>query len=93
MIIETNYCQRQLLTPEQLREEYEKLSKDQLIEMLIANNAMIGIVETQQICHLHNFYPLPSTTIGINRWQCSKCGVIMEGNEYFSTTYNSYKPV
>lgn len=39
-----NYCQITLMTEEELRECYSKLTKKELIEMLIQNNKVIEIL-------------------------------------------------
>ena len=38
-----------LLTAEQLRKEYQKLSKKQLIEMLIENNKLLDLINKKAL--------------------------------------------
>jgi len=99
--IQINYSQVIPLTKEELRETYSKLSKEELIEMLIANNSFWGFVKPQVFvspativppCQ-HQWMPLPSLTTGINRYQCFKCGAVMQSSVEDCISTNSYQRI
>lgn len=100
--MDNNYCQVVAMTDEEKRVMYSKFSKAELIKMLIEANKFIEVLSKNQMsqfsftdaiqkdakCILHNWLPVPSPTIGVNRYRCFKCGEIKEssGSDCFTTT-------
>lgn len=95
---ENNFNQVVPMTKEELREVYNKLTKEELIEMLMANNSAWGFVKPEVFispttpipdCD-HQWQPLPSPTTGVHRYQCLRCGRVRESSagDCFST--NAY---
>lgn len=87
------------MTKEELRDIYNKLSKEELVEMLIANNSMWGFVKPEVFitpttpfpdCD-HQWQPLPSITTGVHRYQCFRCGRVIESMAGDCITTNSFQ--
>jgi len=79
----SNYHQVVPMTRRELREYYDKLKKEDLIEMLIANNAAWNLVRDIKPATtgcIHTWFSLPSLPKGVFVWQCFYCGAIMKSN-------------
>lgn len=74
------------MTHKEKVEMYNKLSKKQIINMLIESNKILW-PNTQNCCN-HKLFPLPSVIDGVQEYQCFICGIKMTSTicEYTSNT-------